>query len=160
MKFSIFISGLASAILVGTMALADPKPKGAKPTSGQVVANYYVGKTQAWKSCKAGIYYGGQWQAQAFCEKKGKSVGVGTWSVSANGKLCHDIIWYWPDGDGYGSKPQDRPDCISHVTDPDGVIWRKWDNDKDWWKLEGSKNLTKGFKFKSKVNRMRKKLGV
>lgn len=159
MRNSLTLFGACLGLLLGGAALADPKPKGAKPVPAQTIANLYAGKTQNWKSCNAGIYYGGGWEAQAFCEKDGKAVGLGKWSVSNKGRVCHQLTWFWQDGDGYGSKKSDA-DCISHLIDSDGVIWRKWDSDKDWWRLTSTKSMTKGFKHKAKINRLRRKLGV
>ena len=159
-------SALLGAVAICTLALpamADPKPRGAKPADGQMIANIYVGKTQNWKTCKAGIYYGGKGKAQAYCHKEGDKepgVGIGKWTVTRKGKVCADMIWYWREGDGYGSKPNDKPDCINHVVDKEGTIWRNWDGNKDWWRLDPKTGVEKGFKYKSKVNRLRRKLGV
>ena len=116
-------------------ALADPKPKGAKAVDAQTVANMYGGKSLTWKGCKGGIYYGPNFEAQAYCNKNGKSVGVGKWNVSSKGSLCHNLTWYWPQDDGYGSKPQDKKECIHHLVDGDGQIWRNWSGNKDWWRM-------------------------
>ena len=161
MKTPLISLALCGVLALANTALADTKPKGAKPAPAQTIANIYAGKTQNWKSCKAGIYYGGGWEAQAYCDKSGPSVATGKWSVNSKGKLCHDLDWYWPQGDQYGTK-KGTPDCISHVVDADGVIWRKWDGEPDdqWWQIDKSKSLVKGFKHKRKVNRLRKKLGV
>lgn len=151
--------GALIAIMAATPALADPKPKGAKPVDAQTLANMYVGTSQTWKGCKGGIYYGGKYEAQAYCSKEGESVGVGKWTVDRKGRVCHELIWYWPQGKGVGSKPQDKKECVAHLMDANGNIWRNWNNDKDWWQL-GPKDMIKGFKLKRKVKRLRKKLSV
>ena len=163
MKTFIKAGAVAVAICgLSTTLSADPKPAGAKNAPPQLVANSVAGKTHIWKSCKGGIYYGGQWQAQAWCERKGPSIGIGTWSVNSKGRLCHELTWYWPKGDGYGSKKEPVTDrqCDDHVVAPDGVLWRSWGGEKDWWKFDTNPNLVKGFKMKRKVTRLRKKLGV
>jgi hypothetical protein len=160
MKLLHFACGILALSLTSTWpAQADPKPPGARATDAQTLANLYAGKSQLWNSCKGGIYYGGQWQAQAFCSKDGESVGLGEWSVTRRGEVCHELTWYWSAGDGVGSK-KDAKDCISHVTDPQGVIWRKFENDADWWKVENSKSFVEGFKMKSKVSKMRRKVSL
>ena len=158
-----FVGLAVTLALVATTVSADPKPKNAKATDSQVVANMYAGTSRAWKSCKGGIYFGGGWEAQAYCNRNSESVGLGKWSVK-KGVLCSQVTWYWKDGDGVGSKPGDRPDCIAHITDADGQIWRRWNDDADWWRVPKSikddKSGFKGNKFKSKINKNRKKLGV
>lgn len=151
-----------AALLSASLAYADPKPSGAKPSSNQTVANFYAGTTRLWKSCKGGVYFGAKFQAQAYCNKSGPSVGLGKWSVK-NGVVCTDLVWYWKQGDGVGSKPADKKNCIAHVTDAEGQMWRRWNNDADWWRVKAikdDKSASKGFKFKSKVNKLRRKLDV
>ena len=163
MKFLSLSTALSAALILAPMAgIADPKPKGARNASAQTVANAVAGKTHNWKDCKGGIYYGGKWQAQAWCNKDGPAVGLGTWSVNSKGRLCHDLTWYWPKGDGYGSKrePVTARNCDDHVIAPDGVMWRSWGGEKDWWKFDTNPNLVKGFKHKRKINQLRRKLGV
>ncbi|WP_425044047.1 DUF995 domain-containing protein [Primorskyibacter sp. S87] len=136
---------------------ADPKPKGATGASAQAVANLYGGMTQTWKTCQGGIYYGPNWEAQAWCGKNPDNVGIGKWRVDNKGRVCHDLTWYWPNSDGYGSK-QDGGECISHVTDAEGNLWRSWPQDSEWWRATGSKSLNKGFTYKSKVRRAKRKM--
>lgn len=160
---------LKTAALVGAICIAasgvqaDPKPKGAKNADPQTIANFHAGKTHNWKSCKGGIYYGGGWEAQAYCNREGPAIGIGTWRVNAKGRICHDLTWYWQSGDGsVGSKkdPVTDNECTDHVVSPDGTIWRSWGGEADWWRLKTSKSMVKGFKHKAKVNRLRRKLGV
>lgn len=158
MKLIIILAAVfAATTLAMTPAQADPKPSGAKPPDAQVLANLYAGRTQLWRSCKAGIYFGAKWEAQAYCEKSGKSVAIGKWSVSRDGKLCHDMTWYWKEGDGYGSKKDGG--CVRHLVDADGTMWRKWDSDPEWWRFN-EERTPKGFKYKNKVNRLRKQLKI
>jgi hypothetical protein len=154
------IAGLL--VLQSGVASADPKPPGAKYANPQIVANSVAGSTHLWKSCNGGIYYGGNWQAQAWCNKDGPSVGIGTWSVDRKGRLCYKLTWYWPKGDGLGSKskPVTDKECDDHLVSKDGTLWRSWGGEPDWWKFHSNPNRVKGFKYKSKINRLRKKLGV
>ena len=156
-KTFFFLLTAGFGLALSNTAFADPKPKGAKSASAQTVANHYAGKTHHWKSCKGGIYFGANWQAQAYCNKEGPSIGLGKWSVTKRGKICHELTWYWPKGDGHGSKV-DKKDCTEHVVDANGEMWRSWQGEKDWWRSQYQKNLEKGFKHKSKINRLRKKL--
>ncbi|KIN62398.1 DUF995 domain containing protein [Sulfitobacter noctilucicola] len=161
---SIYLVGFVAATTFGATTLhADPKPKNTKATDSQTVANFYAGTSRLWKSCKpGGVYLGGGWEAQAYCKRKSESVSVGKWSVK-RGVLCIDLVHYWQQGDGVGSKPNDDRECIAHITDADGQIWRSWNDDGDWWRLQAvkdDKGAAKGFKLKSKVTRLRKKLGV
>lgn len=99
-------------------ALADPKPHGSKPANGQKIANMYVGKTQDWKGCRGGIYYGSGGAAEAYCHKEGEdaNVGIGRWTVTSKGKACADMQWHWGKGDRK-SKQNDKPDCVHHIVD-------------------------------------------
>lgn len=154
---------LATVLLAGTPALvaADPKPQNAKPADPQTIANAFAGKTFKWKTCKGGIYYGANWQAQAYCNREGPAVGIGTWSVDANARICHALTWYWFEGDEVGSKSEPVTDrnCEEHLVDPSGRIWRSWGGETEWWDFPSS-YMKKGFLLKSKVTRLRKKLGV
>ena len=157
-KTLIAACGLAMALPL--TALADPKPSGAGRADPNVVANAYAGNTVNWKSCKAGVYYGGAWEATALCEKEGASLGLGKWSVTQKASVCLDLVWYWREGNETKSQPQEKnPDCINHVVDANGQIWHNWDGDNDWWRGVAG-NMDKGFKYKRKVKRLRRKLDV
>lgn len=157
-------SALAAIFILGTsgFAAADPKPKGAKPSDSQEVANFYAGTTRMWQSCNGGgIYFDSGWEAKAYCNKNAPSVGWGKWSVK-NGTLCHEIVWRWM-ADGELKTQNGDKGCIAHVTDADGQMWRKWDSDKDWWRVQpikSDKKAFKGFKLKGKFNRTKRKNGV
>lgn len=89
-------------------------------------------------------------------------MGRGTWDVK-NGVICSDLVWYYKDGAKIKSKPGDSPECIAHVVDADGKMWRRGNDDADWSSVTTVKNDTsasKGFKFKSKLNRTSKKFGL
>ena len=161
---------LAAAIFAvsTTGGLADPQPEGAKKAPPQQVANFYAGKTQFWSTCNGGgIYYDGGWEARAYCNNRGESVGLGTWSISKNGRICHDLTWYWQDGDG-SVKSDDKPvsdrNCDDIVLAPDGTLWARWVHQKTdsnaWWRLNTSDSIKTGNKLKGKIKRTRRKLGV
>lgn len=152
--------GLIALFAFSSTLAADPKPSGSKPVSGQAIANMYVGKSQVWKSCRGGVYYGGGGKAEAFCNKESGSarVGVGQWTVTSKGTVCADMRWHWGKGEGK-SKQNDAPDCMHHIVDETGQIWRRWNSDKDWWRLNAD-SLKKGNAFKGKTNRMKRKFGV
>lgn len=157
------IIGVISALVVSATAVnADPKPKNAKATDSQTVANFYAGTSRVWSTCNGGgVYFGAGWEAKAYCNKNSPSVGWGTWSVR-NGVICHDLVWYWKE-DGQTKTHKGDQGCIAHLTDAEGTIWRRWNDDKDWWRLQpikDDKKASKGFKFKSKFNRTKKKKGV
>lgn len=156
------VLGLAFAMSLPQMAMADAKPKGAKVTDNSTVANFYAGTTRIWKSCNGGgIYFDAGWEAKAYCNKNQPSVGWGKWSVKG-GKICHEVIWRWMEN-GALKTHEGKKDCIAHVTDAEGQIWRRWNDDKDWWRVQdikSDKNAASGFKFKSKFTRTRKKKGV
>lgn len=167
MKPSAFLTLIAAAgFALAPMAHAETKPAGSKRADPQAVANFWAGKTHTWKSCKGGIYYGPNWQAQAWCERDGPSVGIGKWSVSGKGVICHDLTWYWPSGEGVGSKSEPVTDreCSEHATAPDGRLLTRWLGDKTkadgWWSPVNSSGVTQGFKLNRKVTRLRRKLGV
>lgn len=159
LKSFLTASLFAAATFAGPVA-ADPKPADAAKIAPQTVANFYAGRSNIWKGCKGSIYFGAGWEAQAMCSKDGPAVGLGTWKIEANGSLCYELTWYWPEGSNVGSKPGERT-CIEHVTDTQGRIWHKWPKDVDWWIQSGdSKNWKTGFQNKRKITRLRKKLGV
>lgn len=157
-KYS-FVGAAVLVLLNSGAALADPKPQGAKPADPNTVAQLYGGKTQIWKGCQGGIYFGSGWEASAWCKKHSDNVGVGTWKVDGKARVCRDLTWYWPEGDSRGSKP-DNLGCIEHVVAPDGTIWRSWPDENEWWSMSGDDSLVKGDKFKSKKRKNSKKLGL
>lgn len=170
MKFTSGLINVAAMIaLCAGSALAESKPKGSKRAHPQTVANFLAGKTRLWKNCSGGgVYYGPKWQAQAWCKKDdgAPAIGIGTWKVNNRGKLCLDLTWYWSEDGGVGQvdKPVGVKDCYEFIQAPDGALLQLWGGDKNnkqgWWRSETSDKYVKGFKNKSKVNRLRKKLGV
>jgi len=141
-------------------AAADPKPRGSKPADGQMIANMYVGKTQDWKNCRGGIYYGSGGAATAYCHKEGDkaNVGIGRWTVTRKGKVCADMHWHWGKGEG-NSKRNDEQDCINHIVDKEGQIWRRWNDNKDWWRFD-AESVVKGDTLKRKKNKLKRSFGL
>ncbi len=168
--FKATLPAVACLLFVGaSTALADAKPTDAVKANPQDIANFWAGKTHTWRDCKGGIYYGGGWKAEAWCEKNNPAVGIGTWSVDANGTICHDLTWYWKEGNGVGS---DSPgvterSCEDHVQTSNGEIWNRWrghDSAKteDWWRPANSDGVNQGYDrtIKRKISRLRKKLDI
>lgn len=152
-----------SILVTAFPASADPKPANSALADSQSVANFYVGTSRIWDGCKGGgVYFDGGWEAKAYCDRNTPAVGIGKWSVK-RGVICTDIVWHWKEGSEVKSKRNDSPDCIAHVVDPDGKMWRRWNKDADWWgvqDIKADKKAAKGFKYKSKFNRTAKKLGL
>lgn len=152
----------AAMAVVASFAQADPKPQNAKRADNQAVANFYGGSAREWSSCNGGgVYFGAGWEAIAFCGKNPKSVGIGKWSVK-KGVICHELVWYWKDNDEIKSK-KNAADCIAHIVDAEGTMWRRWNDDADWWRVQdikSDKNASKRFKHQSKFNRAKKKIGL
>ncbi|MGB7316515.1 MAG: DUF995 domain-containing protein [Planktotalea sp.] len=160
MKKTIFSAICATAMLFGaTSVLADAKPRPSKPASAQQIANKFVGHMQVWKSCKGGIYFGGNWEATAYCDQNKKSVAVGKWT-SKGGKLCYDVNWYFVKDNKLTTK--NRAKCeLEFVTDKDGQLWHRWGDDKDWWRgFPKDKSFPKGNKYKRQTATQRGKLGI
>ncbi len=158
---TILTAALCGGVLFGaTTAAADPKPRPSKPATGQAVAQLFAGKTHVWKDNKGGLYYGAKGEVIAYSSKHKDAVGVGTWTVR-KGKLCHKLTWYAPKDGAVVSKEKDMKCEFQIVTDKDGQYWHSWESDKDFWRgPPKDDNFAKGFKFKNKANRNRKKLGV
>lgn len=156
-------TGLLAAIVflsVPAMSFADALPKGAQPANPQKVASAYVGKTDLWDTnCNGGIYFSANSQVRAWCSDNSNNLGAGTWSVDDQGRLCHQLTWYWPNGSRAGSSIGDRS-CISHVVDRFGKLWRSWPSDPEWWPMGRNSSLVKGYKFQSDVRQTRENLGL
>ncbi|WP_193747566.1 DUF995 domain-containing protein [Leisingera sp. ANG-M7] len=150
---------ILSAAFSTTQATADPKPQNAAVPAAQELANLYGGKTQIWKKCQGGVYYGPRWEAQGYCAQHPNSVGVGKWHIDGRGRVCQKMTWYHSK-DGALIAKEGEEECISHLQAADGIVWRSWPKDREWWKATNSVSLEKGFKFKSKIRRLRKKLKV
>lgn len=152
-----------SIAVTASLATADPKPENSKRADSQSVANIYAGTSRVWKSCNGGgVYFGGGWEAKSYCNKTTQSVGIGTWSVK-RGVICTELVFYWKDKGKIKSKKQEKKECISHVVDANGKMWRSWNDDAEWWTahaVKDDKNASKGFKYKSKFNRTARKFGL
>ena len=164
--FSVLLPTIVIAGLAASTASAEFKPEGARKADAQTVASFFVGKSHKWKACKGGIYYGANFEAQAWCNRKGPSVGLGKWTVSKSGTICHELAWYWPQGGGYGTKPAEvtNEQCNEAVVAPDGTLLIRWLGEPDkadgWWRPGKSNSIVKGNAFKNKINRLRRKMGV
>lgn len=142
-----------------TLTLADSLPRGAKPASLAKIQKAYSGKTDLWKdNCDGGIYFSPSGQARAWCKESGDNLGAGTWSIDAQGNLCQDLTWYWPNNGTAGSSDGGST-CISHVQDRWGQLWRSWPGSDEWWPVDRYSGLVRGYKFQSQVQQTRSKLG-
>lgn len=150
-----------AVLLTATLpAQADPKPRPSKALSAQVVANKFVGTMQVWKSCQGGIYFGGNWEAVAYCGQHKKSVGVGKWTTRG-GKICYEMTWHFVKNGTQQTKVNPMKCEVEMVSDKDGQVWHSWSSDKDWWRgFPRDKNFSKGSKYKRQIAKLRKQYGV
>ncbi|WP_293572726.1 DUF995 domain-containing protein [Phaeobacter sp.] len=150
---------VACGFAVPAASVADPLPRGAKIANPQKIAKIYSGKTELWtNNCGGGVYFAPNGQARAWCADQGENLGAGTWAVDANGRMCQDLVWYYPDSGRAGASANDRS-CISHVVDRWGVVWRSWPNDPEWWPMDKNAGFVRGYKFQAQVGQTRSKLG-
>jgi len=142
-------------------AIADPKPRNARPAPVDKVIATYTGKTDLWaQNCEGGIYFSPNQQVRAWCAESSENMAAGTWSVSADGTLCQNLTWYYPEGNGAGSAPSE-PLCIQHVVNGWGVMFRSWPGDSEWWPVTNANNsLKRGYVFQSDVDEAKSKLGL
>ncbi|WP_198136578.1 DUF995 domain-containing protein [Roseobacter sp. SK209-2-6] len=147
------------SVFASTATMADPLPKGAKPASISKISKAYTGKTDLWNSgCNGGIYFSPDGQARAWCKDSSNSFGAGTWSIDVQGNLCQNLSWYWPNDDQIGKSPSDS-NCIAHIQDRWGQLWRSWPGSDDWWPVDQYSGLVRGYKFKAEVMATRSQLG-
>ncbi|WP_139816234.1 DUF995 domain-containing protein [Planktotalea arctica] len=141
-------------------AHADPKPRPATALSAQVVANKFVGHMQVWKGCKGGIYFGGNWEAVAYCGDNKDTVGIGSWNTKG-GKICYQVTWYFVKTGQLSQKQRPAKCEVAMVSDKDGQVWHSWESDSDWWRgFPREKHFAKGNKYKRQIAKLRKKYGV
>ncbi|MCA0858708.1 DUF995 domain-containing protein [Phaeobacter italicus] len=158
-SFSRNLIAAVVGMVIPAVASADPMPRSAKIPDTQKVAKIYSGKTELWtNNCGGGIYFAPNGQARAWCANSSDNLGAGTWSIDANGRMCQNLIWYYPDGRRAGASPSDRS-CISHVVDAWGTVWRSWPNDPEWWPVDKNAGFVRGYKFQTEVSQTRSKLG-
>lgn len=151
-----FLIATFTAAFFATSALAEKKPKGAKPTDPQQIASLYAGKTSHWNN--GGFAYwgpGGEYQG---LNKTGDAIGVGKWYVTNRGKLCHESKWYWEEGGV--AKSDDGTWCWDFVTAPDGVVWERFQEDKKNWYRHSAEKQRNGNTQKKKLASMRAKFGI
>jgi phage/plasmid-associated DNA primase len=156
-KIFLTLAATAAITLAGaSAALADKKPKGAKKTEPQVIAQLYAGKTSNWNS-GGHAYWGANGQYKAI-NKKGTAVGVGKWFVTTRGRLCNETTWYWPEDGQTKSEPYEE--CWEFVTAPDGTIWERYMPDKTEWYRHKTEKQVNGEAEKAKFNRIASNLGL
>ncbi|WP_082182029.1 DUF995 domain-containing protein [Aestuariivita boseongensis] len=155
-------SSVLVALSLASTGLADDLPSGARTPSHNLVASAYAGKTDLWREdCEGGIFFSSNGVASAWCAENPDNFAAGPWSVDDQGRLCTDLNWYWPKASTGGSgMSSGGRNCIMHVTDPLGGLWRSW-NGTDWWKMRPSTSgLKPGYVFKENVEKTRRKLGL
>lgn len=145
-----------SLILLAGESLAKGKPKGAKATDPQQIAQLFSGKTSNWS--RGSTFYWAPNGVMHGVGKSGDSIGIGKWFVTNKGKLCNETTWYWPEN---GQTKSDLyEECWEFVTAPDGTIWERYLPEKsDWFKHKHEKQV-KGDTQKSKFNKIKKDLGL
>lgn len=117
-------------------ALAAGKPKGAKPTSPDVIWKLYAGKTSHWNS--GGFAYWGPDGTYRGISKTGEWFGEGKWYVTTRGRMCHESAWQKAEAGSTKSDPDKW--CWEFVTAPDGQVWERFIPDKtDWYRHNPAK---------------------
>ena len=158
------LTSVATAVVALSMAAAaqaDTKPRGAQLASPEKIAAAYSGKTDLWQdNCGGGIYFSPNNLARAWCEKDADVVGAGTWSIDDAGRLCQKLNWYYPDSNGGAGKSEGERNCINHVVDRWGKLWRNWPGDTEWWPVDSSSGLVRGYKFRSNVEQAESRAGL
>lgn len=160
MGYKTNLLALALGMVASGMVAADPLPRGAQTPNAYALQSAYAGRTALWvEDCNGGIYYGPGGQVRAWCADKSESLGVGTWHADNYGRLCTDLTWYWPDGNRAGSSPGSY-ECIMHVEDRSGRLWRNWPPSHEWWPLKGDPNFVSGYRFQHNVLQTKRRLGI
>ncbi|MCG7624655.1 DUF995 domain-containing protein [Epibacterium sp. Ofav1-8] len=158
------VKTLLSLSLVASLpaaAFADPKPRNARPAPVDKVIGAYAGKTDLWEQdCGGGIYFSPNNQVRAWCAENSENMAAGTWTVSADGTLCQNLTWYYPQGNAAGSSAAE-PLCIQHVVNGWGVMYRSWPGSTEWWPVtSATSTLKRGYVFQSDVDTAKNKLGL
>ncbi len=150
----------AAFALAAAPVLAEVAPGTAVRADPQKVARLYAGKTDLWGGdCGGGIYLSPQMEARAWCAASPEAFAAGRWSVDTQGRLCHTLSWYWPDGGKTGSG-EPETSCVEHVEDSRGRIWRRWPGDPKWWPLQRTDRPVSGYKYKRRVAAARAAAGI
>jgi hypothetical protein len=151
---------LTALLLSGTNLSAEPLPSGAKLPQASEIRGTYIGRTELWESdCGGGIYFGPRGEARAWCATKPDVFGAGTWSVDAHGRMCHNLRWYYKSGRTVGNSMGGQ-DCISHVSDRRGRIWRNWPGSNEWWLLQEGATVQRGYIFQNQIRMAKRKMGI
>jgi hypothetical protein len=154
------ISALIIAAAVPAAASADPIPRKAKAVPAERVLKAYSGKTDSWDDgCSGGIYYSPNGQVRAWCAENAENFAAGTWSVDANGTLCHQLTWYWR-ADGRTGSSDGGETCIEHVREGGNRIYRSWPGDSEWWVMDKWSEPSRGYEFREQVEKAQAALGM
>jgi len=151
-----FLAACLFAVSFTAPAMADQKPKGAKPTDPKMVFSLYAGKTSFWD--RGGTAY---WKADGTFQGTGKDptwIGLGKWTVNTKSRLCADVNWFGVKDGKQVSEPFQM--CFDFVTAPDGTIWEKNVGEKSEWYRHKEAKQKNGDQNSKQVNKMRKQYGV
>lgn len=143
---------LATISAIGLNAAhAGSKPDGASAANAEDIRVAFSGKSWRWK--EGGAYHAKDGKMIAILWEG--VVGVGRWSVSSDGTLCHNATWYWNK-----TSPRQRKvkDCWKHVVDQKGRTWQH-DRVHGWYKFPKFQ-ISSGDKYSRRVNRLKKKIGL
>lgn len=154
-RFLCFFVAAATGLSVTSVALADPKPSGAKNADPQMVIEMYLGKTWVWS--KGGSYWGGGGAFQAVWDDDPSNQTVsytdGKWYVTSKGTLCYETIWQWTGKD----KPDEvLKNCWRHVVDPEGRIWRSDHRDQNDFHRPAKSDFKNGNAIKSTYSKYKR----
>lgn len=147
---------VAAIFLAAGESLAKGKPKGAKRTDPQTIAQLYSGKTTNWR-LGGSFYWAPNGTLQGIGQKEG-AVGIGRWYVTNRGKLCNETDWYWFEN---GARQYKRfEECWEFVTAPDGTIWERFIPEKSNWYRHSIRSQVRGNPHQRKFNKLKKDLGL
>jgi len=146
------IAGCMIVAFSASSSLAGKKPRGSKSPGASVIKAKYVGKTWKWKNGD-GIYFARNGTTMATYQNE---VAFGKWSVSSAGTLCNTAKWHWDDK---GPKNRNIKTCWKHTLDKDGDLWARESKKNNWYEFSSNK-FSRGNRVKSKINRVKKKLGL
>lgn len=159
MRYRLLLLSAGLSLTAGA-ALPENAPGAGERADPQQVARLYAGKTDLWGGdCGGGIYFSPEMQARAWCRASPDAFGAGSWSVDAQGRICHTLTWYWADGGGAPESGEPETSCVEHAEDSRGRIWRRWPGDPDWWRMQNSALPVQGYKFRRQVSAARKATG-
>lgn len=149
----IALSVVAALALPLGDASAGSKPSGSISADPAEIRKIVSGKSWTWESENGGAYLATNGSFSAIAKS---AVGLGTWSINRSGTLCYNATFHWQDN---GVQNRKFKNCWRHVVDKDGAIWRRSHNRDNWFKVR-PKHHPSGNRFGSRINSMKRKLGL